>query len=168
MLLLATGACGAGDTDSNKGLEATFRVGDAATTADVGLPAYPGAKPYKNADETSSAANLGLSTSLFGFKVVAMKLETRDEPRKVAVFYRRALSKYGNVLECDGATDRTGESHSDGEGDALVCEPDENDAHSVVYKVGTKDNQRIVAIKPHDNGTQFDIVRLEIRGETKQ
>lgn len=168
MLLLATGACGAGDGDSNQGLEVTFRVGDAATPADVGLPTYPGAKVFKNADESSSAANIGLSNPLFGFKVVAMKLETRDEPQKVAAFYRRALAKYGNVLECDDAAVRKATSQSGGDGDALACESGESDEHSVVYKVGTKENQRIVAIKPQGSGTQFDLVHLEIRGEAKQ
>lgn len=142
-----------------------LKVSDEATAADAGLPTYPGAKEYKEAGDSSSGANIGISTPLFGFKVVALKLQTSDEPERVAAFYRRALSKYGTVLECSDVSQgkRTSES-----GDELVCDPDEDDEHSVVYKVGTKQNQRIVAIKSHGSGTRFDLVHLATRGDSKQ
>jgi hypothetical protein len=34
-----------------------------------------------------------------------------------------------------------------------------------VYKVGTENNQRIVAIQPHKSGTQFSLVHVDIRGD---
>jgi hypothetical protein len=37
-----------------------------------------------------------------------------------------------------------------------------------VYKVGTEKHQRIVAIKPHQRGARFSLVRLDMRGESKQ
>src|SRR6185369_4952486 len=103
MLSLAVGACGAGETHSDGELEVGLRLSDEATAADAGLPTYPGSKPYKDDEDSSSAANLGLSTPLFRFKVVAMDLQTADEPERVARFYRQALSKYGSVLECSDA-----------------------------------------------------------------
>jgi hypothetical protein len=164
MVSLAMGACGAGDTDSNGKFAAGLTLSDEAVAADAGLPAYPGAKPYKDGDASNAAANLELSTPVFGVKVIAMDLETGDEPERVARFYREALSKYGSVLECrDGAGDSKRSAAND---NSLVCESDDRDTHSVVYKVGTEQNQRIVAIKPHGGGTRFSLVHLDVRGES--
>jgi hypothetical protein len=163
--LLAVGACGADESDSKNGFEASLRLSQEATAADVGLPAYPGSKLFKEPGDSSSGARVGLSTPMFGFKVVAVKLKTPDEPEQVAAFYRRALSKYGNVLECGDGADEKGESRSDGE---LTCDSDDSDADTIVYKAGTNQSQRIVAIKPHGRGTQFDLVHLDMRGESKR
>jgi hypothetical protein len=165
MLSLAVGACSAGETESGKGLEVRLKLSEEATAADVGLPTYPGAQLYEEPGDSSSAANLGLSTPLFGFKVVAMKLETSDRPERVADFYRKALLKYGKVLECRDAVEIKVKS---GSSDELGCDSNESDAGSIVYKVGTEQNQRIVAIKPHGSGTRFDLVYLNMRGESKQ
>lgn len=160
MLLLSVGGCSAEDSGSSRGLEASVRINDEATAEDVGLPAYPGSKSYKEHGESSSGANVGLSTPLFGLKVAAVKLESADEPERVARFYRKALSKYGDLLDCsDGAA--TAEKVASSEG--LKCDPTDSDEHRIVYKVGTKNNQRIVAIKPHGKGARFDLVHVSIR-----
>jgi hypothetical protein len=167
ILSLAVGACSADDGDSKDGLE--LRFNDEAAAADAGLPAYPGARPYTDADQSSSSANFRLSTSLFGLKVVGMNLETQDKPERVAEFYRRALEKYGNVLECRGGTESRQKSKTGaGGGDELVCEPDDPGTHSVVYKAGVKDNQRIVAIKPHGGGTRFSLVHVDVRDDAER
>ena len=158
LLVFSVGACSAEDSGSSHGIEASVRINDEATAEDVGLPAYPGSKLYKEPGESSSGANVGLSTPLFGLKVAAVKLESADEPEQVARFYRKALSKYGDLLDCsDGAA--TTEKASEG----LKCDPTDSDEHRIVYKVGTKNNQRIVAIKPHGKGARFDLVHVSIR-----
>jgi hypothetical protein len=167
MLSLALGACGASE-DGSRGLELGFKVNDNATARAVGLPTYPGSRPYKDDDDDSSAADIGISTPLFGLKVVATELETADKPERVAAFYRKALSKYGDVLECNDADDRKRESKPGADGDEVTCDPDEPGTHSVVYKVGIEKNQRIVAIEPHGNGTRFSLVHVEIRGDSEQ
>ena len=140
-------------------------VRDEAEAKDLGLPSYPGAKPYTEKDDSSSGANLGLETPWFGFKVVALKLETKDEPRRVAAFYRDALSKYGHVLECADDSSATEKSGTKGE---LACSSDDVKANTVVYKVGREENQRIVAIEPHRSGTRFSLVHLDMRGESSK
>src|ERR1044071_2613353 len=102
LLSLAMAACGAGEAGAESGAKLALKVSDEATAADVGLPAYPGAKPYVDSDH-SGAANLGLATPLFGFKVVVTSLQTQDAPERVAAFYRKALAKYGKVLDCSDA-----------------------------------------------------------------
>lgn len=160
MLLLGVGACSAENSGSSNAIEASLRVNVEATAEDVGLPTYPGAKQYKEPGESSSGANVGISTSLFGFKVAAVKLVSADKPEQVARFYRKALSKYGDLLDCsDGAA--TPEKAASSE--ELKCDGSDSDENKIVYKVGTEKNQRIVAIKPHGKGAQFDLVHVNIR-----
>jgi hypothetical protein len=166
LLSFAMGGCGAGEVGSDSEFAVALKLSDAATAADAGLPTYPGSKPYEDSERSSSAANLGVSTPMFGFNVVAMKLQTTDAPERVAAFYRQALSRYGNVLDCSDAGDAQQQSRSGGEDDALTC--DAAGTHEVVYKVGTEKNQRIVAIKPYGSGARFSLVHLKVRGDVKQ
>jgi hypothetical protein len=160
LLSFGIGACSADDSGSGSGIEASLRIDDEATAEDVGLPTYPGSKIYKEPGDSSSGANIGLSTSQFGFKVVAVKLQSVDKPEQVARFYRKALSRHGDVLDCsDGAA--TSEKAAASEG--LKCDPTDSDGHSYVYKVGTEKNQRIVEIKPLGKGAQFDLVHVNVR-----
>jgi len=160
MLMFGVGACSADEPDSGRGLEASIRVNPEATAKDVGLPTYPGSALYKEPGESSSGGNVGLSTPLFGLKVAAVKLESADKPEQIARFYRKALSKYGDVLDCShGAADSTKTASSDG----LKCDPADSNGHSFVYKVGTEKNQRVVAIKPHGKGARFDLVHVNVR-----
>ncbi|MFL6550215.1 MAG: hypothetical protein ACJ8OJ_16095 [Povalibacter sp.] len=97
---------------------------------------------------------------------MALKLETRDEPRRVAAFYQDGLSRYGHVLECTEGASATSTSGTKGE---LACSSDDVKANTVVYKVGREENQRIVAIEPHRSGTRFSLVhagRVDKVGET--
>ncbi len=162
VLSLTMGACTAGEADTG-GLEISFKAKDEATAQDIGLPAYPGAREYREPGDSSAGANIGLSTPLFGLHVIAADMESSDDPRKVAAFYKHALAKYGPVLDCsdEGRSERSNAGH---DGD-LVCESDERGDHDAVYKVGTKNKQRIVAIKRHEDGTRFSLVYLSIRSD---
>lgn len=165
LLSLVVGACGASENGSKK-FELGVEVGDKAAARAVGLPTYPGSTPYKDSDDDSSAADIGISTPLFGLRVVAMELETADNPQKVARFYRDALSKYGDVLECGKAEKGKKTNEARAASGALTC--DEPESHSVVYKVGTENNQRIVAIDRHGTGTRFNLVRVNIRDDSEE
>jgi hypothetical protein len=163
LLSLAAGVCAAAaKSEVNEGLDLNLHVQDEASATDAGLPAYPGARPYKESNESSSGANIGFSVPGFGLKVVAMKLESGDSPARVAAFYRRALAKYGTVLDCSDARDNKRRNRTRGEDD-LACDADDPGDHSVVYKVGTESNQRIVAIKSHGSGTRFSLVHVDKR-----
>ena len=75
-----------------------------AGAKDVGLPVYPGARPYRDKDENQSSVKFGLWGSSFAFKLAVVKLESNDSPQKVAAFYKRALAKYGTVVDCSAAS----------------------------------------------------------------
>ena len=140
--------------------EWSFHVNDETTPAEMGLPAYPGARPHKDDDDSSSAANLGFSSPGFGMELKAASFETNDHPERVAKFYRKALSKYGDVLDCsDPETRSWSKNHRDE--NVLTC--DSNDTDKLVYKVGSKKNQRIVAVETSRDNTRFSLVHLRIR-----
>jgi hypothetical protein len=160
---MLAGVCGAAERTQG-GLDVSVR--DEATAADAGLPSYPGARPYKDADQSSSGANIGFSVPGFGLKVVAMNLQSGDKPERVAAFYRKALSKYGRVLDCSDAARNKKSAHEEGD-DELMCDADDPGSNSIVYKAGTQSSERIVAIKPHGSGTRFSLVHVDKRGEAK-
>jgi hypothetical protein len=161
LLALTLGAC-SDDDGSNQKSGFSFKATEEAAASDVGLPDYPGSKPYKDEDQTSPAANVGISTPLFGLKVVVVNLETADEPERVAAFYKSALAQYGKVLDCSDAegTKKALKSDVANKGE-LVCSSKDSD-EKVVYKVGTEKNQRAVMIKAHESGTRFSLVHVNL------
>ena len=158
-------ACSADEMQS-KDLDLQVKVTDQANAADIGLPKYPGAKPHKDPGESSSGAHVGLSAGSLVFKVAALDLASSDGPQKVAAFYHKALSKYGPVLDCSQGA-RNSERNDIQDGD-LTCDPGDSSSHDIVYKVGTDDNQRIVAIDAHGAGTRFSLVHVDTRGRSKR
>ncbi len=155
--MFAMGACNAGEMDSKNTRSVSFTATERATASDVGLPTYPGAKPYKDDDQASSAAHIGFSTPLFGLNIVAVKFETADAPKRVATFYKDALAKYGLVLDCTDAEPAA--RH----GDELACDSEDSKTDKLVYKVGVKKNLRVVAIKPNGSGSRFSLVHVHVQ-----
>jgi hypothetical protein len=135
-----------------------------ATDNDVGLPIYPGAKPHKDTtSDESAAARMGLWGGGVGFKLAVMKMESIDSQAKVADFYRKALARYGRVLDCtEGAA---GDPGKDGSSGALTCADDKPDKGGMLFKAGTKEKQHIVSIEPNGKGTNFALIYLWVKGD---
>lgn len=132
-----------------------------ATPKEVGLPMYPGARRHKDESDDSPAVQLGLWGGNSGFKLVVLKLESDDAPGKVASFYRHALAKYGEVLECTGSSKAA--AHEDKPSRGLDCEGDQPDPGGLILKAGTKEEQHIVGIKPNGAHSVFQLVFLMSR-----
>lgn len=137
-----------------------------ASAATVGLPAYPGATLYKDRDDDDSGGDLGLSVGNFHFSLIAVNYVTKDSPAQVLDFYRKPLSHYGQVLECNHGkpvgsltVTRSG----------LTCDLKENgdtsssssSGHEI--RAGSPHKFRIVGIDDsHSGGTRFGLVYLEL------
>ncbi len=152
-----------------------IHVNTDAAVRDTGLPTYPGAREkQKGSDGNNNKANVNISSSLFGVKVVAVEFLSDDPPEKVAAFYRDQLKRYGGILECHtknshgdaGDVDVKIGKDKDEKNNRLTCE---NDGGSTLeLKVGTKDNQHIVSISPDKGkGTDFALVYVQTRGGNK-
>ena len=146
-----------------------IHVSKDADVHDIGLPVYPGAKPKikGDSDDDEKSANVDISTSAFGLKVVALQYETDATTDKVIAFYKDKLKQYGNVLECHtNAKHYSYDAHSDADkdhSDELKCEG--NNGKTIELKAGTKSNQHIVAINPEGKGSNFALVYVRMRGK---
>lgn len=165
----------------NKNLDIRSSVGDLhvgndADARKAGLPLYPGAR-LKSDDENKNdenknkdQANLSLFTEAFGMKLVVAKYVSDDAPAKVIDFYRDRLKKYGKVLECHsqkhGGDVEVDDDDKDSKGSKeLKC--DQNSGPVTELKVGTEDNQHLVAVEPREagKGSTFALIYVHTRGK---
>ena len=135
----------------------SVHVSKGADPQDVGIIVYPGARLKQDDDETDKSANVSVSGFGYGVRVAALEYESNDAPDKLLAFYQNQLKKYGKVLVC-----HTGHFHVDADIDKhstshdLTCEG--SGGVDVELKVGTKENQHIVAIEPDGTGSKFSLV----------
>ena len=144
-----------------------FNFGQNASAKDVGLPIYPGSRRHKDNDEDNSALNMGLWGGNSGFKLFVMKMETPDSPDKVAAFYRKALAKYGTVLDCSNAASSGATAAEDNKkksSKALSCEDEKPKPNEISLKSGTKSKEHAVGIQPNGSGSLYQLVYVETRG----
>jgi hypothetical protein len=159
--------------DKNVDIKTPFgeiHVDKGADVRDTGLPVYAGARVKPKTGNDEKSANVNISAFGFGMKVVAVEYESDDPASKVVAYYKDQLKKYGNVLECHTSQhNHNYGGHPGGDKDSkdseeLKCEGD-NQGKSIELKVGTKSNQHIVAIDPHDKGADFALVYIHMRGK---
>ena len=96
----------------------------ASDVKDTGLSPYPGARVAKSDDDDDRhhSANVNISSSLFGLKVVALKYESDDPSDKVLSFYRKEMGKYGKVVDCTGGFSMNFHHHDkDAESPAMIA-----------------------------------------------
>jgi len=146
------------------------KTNESAAISGIGLPIYPGAEFVKKNDKDKGAADVNLSFGSFQLRVKAANYSTPDAPDKVSAFYRAALARYGDVIQCEhnkpvGSPTRTA--------DGLTCDNDKDSHHisenddmseKMQLKAGSKQHQHIVAVEPEGTGTKFGLVALDLPG----
>lgn len=143
------------------------KTNDATVLEGMGLPAYPGAVLVKK-DNDHGAADVNMSFGSFHLRVKAASYRTPDSPDKVEAFYRKALGRYGSVIECSNDKP-VGEPTRTEEG--LTCDNDKKHveisddmSRKMELKAGSKQHQHIVAINPEGTGTKLGLVALDLPG----
>ena len=155
------------DAEKDKNLDVRSPVGDLHVGKDAdahkaGLPIYPGARPQHT--DSDDPVNLAISTEKFGMKLIVAKYETDDPADKVLAFYREKMKKYGKVLEChstEGKNVHTEDDKKEGP-QALKCEGDDSGPVRQL-KVGTEDNQHIVALEDPKGSKATPFVLIYLR-----
>jgi hypothetical protein len=143
-----------------------IHVSKGADAADVGIAVYPSARlKQDDANGKGKSANVNISSFGFGLKVVALEYRSDDAPEKLIAYYKDQLKKYGKVLECHTShfnvnPDIQGSDHGSHE---LTCE--DSSGNNVELKVGTKENQHIVAVEPDGKGSSFSLVYVRTHGK---
>ena len=145
----------------------SVKTNDESVLQGIGLPPYPGAELVKKKDKDSGSADVNLSFGNFQLRVKAVSYRTPDAPTQVAAFYRKALGRYGDVIQCSnnkpvGLPARTAEG--------LGCDNDKenhistNDdlSNKTELKAGSKVHQHIISIDPDGSGTKFGMVALDL------
>lgn len=147
----------------DSGVNLALHANSHTRAADIGLPVYPGATLYKD-DGNDSGADLGLTAGDFHFSLLAVKYVTSDPAERVLAFYRKPLSRYGEVLECDqgkpvGALTVTRSGLACGE--AGNSNTDSSGDHEI--RAGSPHQFRIVGIDDsHPGSTRFGLVYLDL------
>jgi len=155
--------------DKNVDIKTPFgeiHVDKGADVRDTGLPVFAGATlKQKDNNSDQQSANVNISTSAFGVKVVALDYESDAAPSKVIAYYKDQLKKFGNVLECHSSGENFNANYGSDKGsEELKCEGN-NTGETVELKVGTKSNQHIVSVKPQGKGSEFALVYVRTRGK---
>jgi hypothetical protein len=146
-----------------------IKTNDAAVVDGIGLPVYPGAELVKKKKNNDGAADINMSFGSFQLKVKAASFRTADSPDQVAAFYRKALARYGDVIDCQN-NKAVGKPIQTSEG--LTCD-NEKENHITVdddmsdkreLKAGSKQHQHIVSIDPDGSGSKMGLVSLDLPG----
>jgi hypothetical protein len=158
---------GSASSAQGSGMSIEAHANENVSAASIGLPEFPTAKPSRNA-KSDSAADIGISFGTFHFRVMVAKYVTYATPANVLDFYRKPLSKYGEVLDCDhgiavGAVKvaKSGLTCADRKGKNVHA--DDGASTHRELRSGTPERFRIVALDSADaTPTQFTLVLLEV------
>jgi hypothetical protein len=145
---------------------------DQTTAADLGLPVYPGADIVKGKDNDKSA-DIHMGFGEWELRVKVVNYSTPDSQDKVVAFYKKALTRYGDVIACQGH-DPVGTPAKTSEG--LGCEDSGNvhvDDHGANYgynggggfqlKAGSKRHQHVVGFESSaPGGTRFSLAAVDL------
>lgn len=142
-----------------------IHVSKGANPEDVGIPIYPGAQLKQKDTGDDKSANVNISSFGFGLKVVALEYESTDSPAKIVDYYKSQLKRYGNVLVCHTSHLNVNPdiNNHDTNSRELTCEG--SSGVNIELKVGTKENQHIVAVGPAGSGSEFSLVYVRTHGK---
>ena len=145
------------------------KTNDAAVQSGLGLPIYPGAELVKKKDKDNGSADVNLSFGGFQLRVKAASYRSADSPDKLTAFYRQALGRYGDVIQCSnnkpvGTLTRTSEGLTCDNNKENHVTVDEDLSGKTELKAGSKQHQHIVSIDPEGSGTKFGLVALDLPG----
>ena len=137
---------------------------DQTTASDLGLPVYPGAVEVRGDDQHKSA-DVRMGFGQWQLRVRAVSYSSHDPEDKVVAFYKKALTRYGDVITCKD-NEPVGTPAMTPEG--LTCADDHRHSNvdvggGVQLKAGSKRRQHIVGFeKPRNGETRFSLVALDL------
>lgn len=162
----------AASAGADTGFSAGLAVQPRTSFEKLALPGYPGATLDTERSEGGDkvehgAASVGVNLGFFGVQVDAMKLRSADAPAAVTAWYREQLARLGPVLDCsaDGPADPPPLADAKADKQLLRCGKDRAQPGKALFKLGTRQQQRVVAIEARAaGGTRISLVRVDTRG----
>lgn len=158
-------ALGARASDKDGSLSAGLSIQAKATPEKLGLPYYPSAVPHAEKDDEKPGASITAWGGLFGLQLHTMKLKSNASPEAVAQWYREQLARLGPVLDCSQgkAADPPPLPDKQADKQVLRCGDDRPEPGGALYKLGTRADTRVVAVKPGADGSRIELVRIQLR-----
>ena len=144
---------------------------DNMAAADIGLPVYPGATLADKGEKDHGSADIHLGFGDWQMRLKVVKYHTPDSQDKVLDFYRKAMGRYGDVVQCQ---------HNKPVGTPVVtreglgCDNSDKNVHtgdkgimagngSNELKAGSEKHQHIVGIEQsNSDGTDFSLLVLDL------
>jgi len=71
-------------------------------------------------------------------------------------------------LNCSDPSQKASAKDQTGSSNRLECGDDKPEKGGLLFKAGTKEKQHIVGIQPNGQGTIFQLVYVEARGDDKE
>jgi hypothetical protein len=142
-----------------------IHVSKGVNPEELGIPIYPGARLKEEASGDDKSANVNISGFGYGLKVVALEYDSDDAPSKVVAYYKDQLKRFGSVLQCHTSSlhVNAGIKKHDEDSHELTCEGE--NGTDIELKVGTQENQHIVAVEPQGSGSSFSLVYVRTHGK---
>lgn len=142
---------------------------DQTTAADLGLPAYPGARLVTGNDKDKSA-DVHLGFGEWELRVRAVNYATSDSREQVTAFYKKALGRYGDVIICQGnspvgspTTTSEGLTCNDNNNGKVKIDNDGYGSGNFELKAGSRRHQHVIGFQdPKDGKTRFVLVALDL------
>jgi hypothetical protein len=141
------------------------------TATDLGLPVYPGAQTVSD-DDRHKSADVHVGFGEWEIRVRAVSYATADKQDQVVAFYKKALTRYGDVITCQenaavGTPVATSEGLTCAEDKSPKVQVDQGDyglnKGSLELKAGSKRHQHIVGFEsPKDGQTRYALVALDL------
>jgi hypothetical protein len=169
LALCVTGVAGAAHPAAaqNTGFSLGVHANSNVSASDLGLPVYPGATLHRRRHD-DAAFDIGLTLNGSQYRLRGVDYLSTDPPGPVLAFYRGALSRYGQVLECDHGR-AVGELTRTSSG--LTCHDhlsdDSDDRRSTSGHdlwVGSPHNFRLVGVDDATDPTEFVLMYIEVPG----
>ena len=125
-----------------------------------GLPVYPKAVLSEHAD---GRGTVSLTDGTRAHSVAASAYLSQDKPDKVLQFYRDRLKAKGQVVECSGGKNNDVDVQLN---DAAftapsACHARDFAASGTLLKLISGDEQKIVVVLPHGNGSEIALVSVD-------
>jgi hypothetical protein len=147
-------------------------------SASLGIALYPGAIADPDHDGDKDA-DVQLGFGDWKMRVQVAHFNTSDNRDKVLTYYRKSLSRYGDVIECKdnepiGSPAKTAEGLTCSENDQdNHIKVDHGDDHGLTLRAGSKRHQHIVAFDKDDadtaaGPTKFTLIALDLPAETRK
>jgi len=149
------------------------RTNDDAVLESIGLASYPGAVLVQKRDNKGDdAADVDMHFGSFQLRVKAANYHTDDPIDTVESFYRKDLSRYGDVIECRGQstvgqTTKTLSGLTCGDSPhRRITVGDDPNKNQMELKAGSHSHQHIVTLQPDRGGTRFGLIVLDLPSDS--